>query len=68
MTEIKDLETAVPAPQAWLDELKRRLQWHDRRKVYSALLATLHALRDSLPQNAAIYLGAQLPVAEAAVD
>lgn len=39
-----------------------RLGWQDRGKTYLALMASLHALRDSLPRDKAIYLGAQLPV------
>lgn len=45
----------------WVDDLARRLGWRDRDKVYSGLIATLHALRDWLPRNEAIYLGASLP-------
>jgi uncharacterized protein (DUF2267 family) len=39
----------------------QRLGWHDRDKVYSALIAALHALRDWLPREEAIYVGASLP-------
>ena len=62
MANIQDLKKAVPDVEVWLADLKRRLQWHDREKVYLALMATLHALRDSLPRDEAIYVGAQLPV------
>jgi uncharacterized protein (DUF2267 family) len=62
MANIQDFGKAVPEAKAWLTDLKQRLKWHDQEKVYLALMATLHALRDSLPQNEAIYLGAQLPV------
>jgi uncharacterized protein (DUF2267 family) len=61
MTNIQDLKKAVPDVEAWLSDLTQRLEWHDREKVYLALMATLHALRDSLPRDEAIYLGAQLP-------
>jgi len=62
MANIQDLKKAVPDVEVWLADLKRRLQWHDREKVYLALMATLHALRDSLPRDEAVYLGVQLPV------
>jgi uncharacterized protein (DUF2267 family) len=62
MTNIYNLEKAVPDVEAWLTDLKQRLQWRDREKVYLALIVTLHALRDSLPRDEAVYLGAQLPV------
>ncbi len=62
MASIQDLEKSVSDVETWLIDLKQRLKWHDQEKVYLALVATLHALRDSLPQDEAIYLGAQLPV------
>ena len=43
-------------------DLMHRLRWQDRGKTYLALMASFHALRDSLPRDEAIYLGAQLPV------
>ena len=38
-----------------------RLGWHDRERAFSALVAALHALRDCLPRNEAVYVGAYLP-------
>jgi uncharacterized protein (DUF2267 family) len=61
MTTISDLNAAVPPAEEWVDDLMRRLGWHDRERVYLALLATLHALRDRLARDEAIYIGAQLP-------
>jgi uncharacterized protein (DUF2267 family) len=61
MTSILDLNTAVQATEAWVDDLMRCLGWHDRHRTYLALLATLRALRDSLGRDEAVYLGAQLP-------
>ncbi len=61
MTAIVDIDAAVYETESWIDALMRRLGWHDRERVYLALLATLHALRDSLPRDEAIYLAAQLP-------
>jgi uncharacterized protein (DUF2267 family) len=61
MTTISDLNTAVPATEDWIDDLKQRLGWEDRARVYLALLATLHALRDCIARDEAIYIGAQLP-------
>ena len=61
MASIQDLKKAVPDVEAWLADLQQRLKWHDREKVYLALLATLHALRDSLPRDEAAFMGAQLP-------
>ena len=61
MPETKELSIAVKAAEDWIDDVQRRLGWHDRERVYHALLAALHPLRDSLTRNGAIYLGAQLP-------
>ena len=62
MANLQDLKKALPDTEAWLADLKQRLKWHDREKVYLAFMATLHALRDSLPRDVAVYLGVQLPV------
>ena len=61
MPEIKEFSSAVKAGEDWIDDLQRRLGWHDRERAYRALLATLHPLRDSLTRDEAIYVGAQLP-------
>jgi uncharacterized protein (DUF2267 family) len=61
MAEIQDFHTAVRSTEEWVDDLMRRLEWHDRIRVYSALLATLHALRDCLERDEAVYLAAHLP-------
>ena len=61
MPALQDLGAAVSETEAWIDDVMHRLGWHDRERVYLVLLATLHALRDSLPQDEAIYIGAQLP-------
>jgi len=62
MTGIQALDTAVKTTEEWISALMARLGWQDREKVYLALLAALHALRDSLPRDEAGYLGVQLPV------
>jgi len=61
MPEIKELSLAVNATDDWIDDLLRRLGWHDRERVFRALLAGLHALRDSLSRDEAVYVGVQLP-------
>jgi uncharacterized protein (DUF2267 family) len=58
---ISDLEAAVPAAEDWIDDLMQRLGWQNRERVYLALLATLHALRDCLARDEAVFIGAQLP-------
>jgi len=61
MAAIQDLSSAVRATEDWINDLMRRLGWHDRERVYLVLLATLHALRDCLGRDEAVYVGAQLP-------
>jgi len=61
MPAIEELSTAVNAVEEWIDDLTRLLGWRDRRKVYLVLLATLHALRDAVGRDEAVYVGAQLP-------
>jgi uncharacterized protein (DUF2267 family) len=62
MIGIATLDTAVKTTDEWISVLMAQLGWQDRGKVYLALLAALHALRDSLPRDEAGYLGVQLPV------
>jgi len=61
MSELQELSMAVQAADDWIDDLQHRLDWHDREKVYRALLAALHAFRDVLGRDEAVYVGAQLP-------
>jgi uncharacterized protein (DUF2267 family) len=61
MTAIQELNASVRATEDWIDDLMRRLGWHDRERTFLALLAALHALRDCLSRDAAVYVGAHLP-------
>lgn len=56
-----DLDNALQVTQNWIGDLARRLRWHDRERVYQALIATLHALRDCSGRDEAVCMGAQLP-------
>jgi uncharacterized protein (DUF2267 family) len=58
---MQQVQRAVPEIEDWIGDLMRLLDWHDREKVYSAQIAALHALRDSIPRNEAVYIGAYLP-------
>ena len=46
----------------WLKEIMGELGWADRHKAYTALRATLHALRERLPVDECAQLSAQLPL------
>lgn len=61
MLESHDFDGMVRATQEWIDDVTQRLGWHDREKAASALIATLHALRDVLSMEEVVYLGAALP-------
>jgi len=61
MTLSQDIAYSARASEEWVEDVRSRLDWHDRDRAYLALLATLHALRDYLPREEAVYVGAQLP-------
>lgn len=46
----------------WLGDVMAELDTEDRHQAYSALRATLHALRDRLTVDEAAQLAAQLPL------
>jgi uncharacterized protein (DUF2267 family) len=55
-------DTTLEKTYAWLNELADELETGDRRQAYDVLRAFLHALRDRLPVESAVNLGAQLPM------
>jgi uncharacterized protein (DUF2267 family) len=61
MTALRDLDDAALTAREWVDDLTRRLGWHDQERVYSVLIAALHALRDCLGRSESVYIGAYLP-------
>lgn len=61
-TSIAAFDNTVQTTSTWLNELGERLSWTDRRRVYRALAAVLHALRDHLTVEAVAAFGAQLPM------
>ena len=62
MTGLDTFDATVHKTNEWLKELMRCLSWPEKRKAYSALRATLHALRDRLTVEEVAQLGAQLPM------
>jgi hypothetical protein len=36
MSEIKEFSIAVKATEDWIDDLQRRLDWHDRERAYQS--------------------------------
>jgi uncharacterized protein (DUF2267 family) len=61
MSELPSLDRAFQITRVWLNEVAEELQWMDERRIYAALRAVLHALRDRLTLEEAVHFGAQLP-------
>ncbi len=59
---LESFDHTVQLTYGWLKELSESNGWSDRQRSYHLLRATLHALRDWLPVNEAVDLGAQLPM------
>lgn len=56
------LDRTVQETNVWLKAIAEQLHFEDRQQAYNALRAVLHALRDRLPPEVAVHLGAQLPM------
>jgi uncharacterized protein (DUF2267 family) len=61
-TEVAPFEHAVQTSNAWINDLMEKLDWDDRHRAYKALRVVLHTLRDRLPLQEVVDLGAQLPM------
>jgi uncharacterized protein (DUF2267 family) len=46
----------------WLNDVMRELAIENGKVAYAVLRGTLHVLRDRLPMEEAVHLGAQLPM------
>jgi len=62
ITPVQSLEGTVHKTNEWLARICEQLDDPDRKRAYTALRATLHALRDRLQPEEAVHLGAQLPM------
>jgi uncharacterized protein (DUF2267 family) len=61
-TGIDVFDSTIQRTNSWLKELTIELNSSDHRKTYLVLRSVLHALRDHLSADDAIYLGEQLPM------
>lgn len=61
-TGVTALDHSVQEANVWLKAIDEQLALENRHQAYSALRAVLHALRDRLPPEVAVKLGAQLPI------
>lgn len=55
-------DPALHEANLWVKGVKERLATDDDHVAYLALRSTLHALRDRIGPEAAVHLGAQLPM------
>lgn len=61
MGKIEEIERAREETVEWIGDLTQRLGWKDRERLILAFVAGLHALRDCLPFEEAVFLGSHLP-------
>ena len=61
-TGLDVFDSTIQRTNGWLRDLMLELNWVDRRKTYLVFRSVLHAVRDHLVLNDAVYLGDQLPM------
>lgn len=61
-TGLDVFDSTIQRTNSWLKELMLELNSSDYRKTYLAFRSVLHALRDHLSEDDAVYLGEQLPM------
>lgn len=60
-TGLESIDRTVQQTHLWINELDEILGWDNKARSYRLLRAVLQGLRDWLPVNEAVDLGAQLP-------
>ena len=60
-TGLTEFDNAVHKANIWLKDVMELTRWEDRHRAYFALRTVLHAVRDHLPVETVVSLGAQLP-------
>jgi len=58
---LESIDHTVQLAHIWINDLDSRLGWENKHRSYRLLRTVLQALRDWLPVNEAVGLGAQLP-------
>ncbi|HEY2380296.1 MAG TPA: DUF2267 domain-containing protein [Terriglobia bacterium] len=61
-TGLDVFDSTIQRTNSWLKDLMLELNSSDHRKTYLTLRSVLHALRDHLTEDEALYLGEQLPM------
>jgi len=58
---LESIDHTVQLTHIWINDLDTRLGWDNKHRSYRLLRTVLQAVRDWLPINEAVDLGAQLP-------
>jgi uncharacterized protein (DUF2267 family) len=61
-TSLDVFDRTLQKTNMWLNQIMDIMGWDDRHAAYTAMRATLHALRDRLTVQEAAQLAAQLPM------
>lgn len=61
-TGLRAFDETLHLTNAWLKDIMEGIGTENRNDAYAALRAVLQALRDRLPVDEAVHLGAQLPM------
>lgn len=61
-TDVTTLDHTIQETNVWLKGVEEELELDSRQQAFNALRAMLHTLRDRLPPEVAIKLGAELPI------
>jgi uncharacterized protein (DUF2267 family) len=62
LTGLEVFDSTIQRTNTWMKDLMLELNWSDRRKTYLAFRCVLHAVRDHLPIQDAVFVGEQMPM------
>lgn len=61
-TGLSIFDTTLQKTNIWINDLAEKLGWENRHDTFQVLRIILQAVRDRIPPEEAVELGAQLPV------
>lgn len=59
---VHSMDRSVQGTKEWIKAVGEELGWKDEQKVYVAMKAVLHGLRDRMPPEEAVHFAAQFPL------
>jgi uncharacterized protein (DUF2267 family) len=62
LTGLDVFDSTIQNTNVWLKEFMQEMNWTDRKRAFAAFRCVLHAVRDSLTVEHAVYFGEQLPM------